>query len=108
MHQGLDQVMQECHRAGNNPPKMDLAGLRQNLGDQFDIYIINEYGAIEYTTYQLELGVDFKTVPYFYDYLNQIRNSEGFFPRPYREGRTWQRRAPQIRLPADARSSVHP
>lgn len=31
MHQGLDQVMQEYHRAGNNPAKMDLAGLRQNL-----------------------------------------------------------------------------
>ena len=80
MHQGLDRVMQEYHRAGNDPAKMDLDAVRNELGDQYDIYIINESGVIEYTTYQPELGVDFKKVPYFYEYLTGIRNSEGFFP----------------------------
>jgi len=80
MHNGLDRVMQEYQRSGNNPAKMDIAGVRHELGDQFDIYIINESGVIEYTTYQPELGVDFKKIPYFYDYLTGIRNSEGFFP----------------------------
>ena len=79
MHQGLDQVMQEYYSAGNNPANMDLAALRQNLGDLFDIDIINESGVIIYTMNQPELGVDFKAVPYFYEYLNRIRNSEGFF-----------------------------
>jgi PAS domain S-box-containing protein len=59
---------------------MDLTTIRYDLGDQFDIYIINESGIIEYTTYQPELGTDFKKVPYFYEYLTGIRNSEGFFP----------------------------
>jgi PAS domain S-box-containing protein len=80
MHQGLDRVMQEYHRAGNDPAKMDLDAVRHELGDQFDIYIINESGVIEYTTYQPELGVDFRTIPYFFEYLTGIRNSEGFFP----------------------------
>ncbi|MDP3563372.1 MAG: ATP-binding protein, partial [Methanoregula sp.] len=30
--------------------------------------------------YQPELGIDFKKIPYFYEYLTTIRNSEGFFP----------------------------
>ena len=80
MNRGLDRVMQEYQRAGNDPAKMDLGAVRQELGDQYDIYIINESGVIEYTTYQPELGVDFKAVPYFYEYLTRIRNSDGFFP----------------------------
>jgi|WetSurMetagenome_2_1015567.scaffolds.fasta_scaffold01416_8 PAS domain S-box-containing protein len=80
MHQGLDRVMLEYQLAGNDPADMDLTAVRHELGDQFDIYIINESGVIEYTTYQPELGVDFKRVPYFYEYLTGIRKSEGFFP----------------------------
>ncbi|MDO9326907.1 MAG: histidine kinase, partial [Methanoregula sp.] len=80
MHQGLDRVMQEYHHAGNDPAKMDLDAIRYELGDQYDIYIINESSVIEYTTYQPELGVDFKEIPYFNEYLSRIRNSEGFFP----------------------------
>ncbi len=80
MNHGLERVMQEYERSGKNPAKMDLAAVRKNLGESFDIYIINESGVIEYTTYQPELGVDFKTIPYFYEYLTKIRMSEGFFP----------------------------
>ena len=80
MSHGLDRVMQEYVRAGHDPAKMDLDAVRKNLGESFDIYIINESGVIEYTTYQPELGVDFKKIPYFYEYLTRIRLSEGFFP----------------------------
>ena len=44
------------------------------------MYIINESGVIEFTSYEPELGLDFKKVPYFFAYLTRIRNSEGFFP----------------------------
>ena len=50
------------------------------MGDEFDIYIINESGIIEFTTYEPERGLDFKKIPYFFAYLTKIRNSEGFFP----------------------------
>jgi PAS domain S-box-containing protein len=80
MEQGLDNVMQGYERAGRDPSKMDLTGLKKDLGGDFDIYLINESGMIAYTTYEPELGQDFKKVPYFYDYLTKIRNSSGFFP----------------------------
>ena len=59
---------------------MNLTDLKSNLGDEFEMYIINESGVIEFTTYEPERGLDFKKVPYFFDYLTRIRNSEGFFP----------------------------
>ena len=59
---------------------MNLTGIKHELGDQFDVYIINESGIIEFTSYEPELGLDFKKVPYFFAYLTRIRNSEGFFP----------------------------
>ena len=59
---------------------MNLTGIKHDLGDQFDVYIINESGVIEFTSYEPERGLDFKKVPYFFEYLTRIRNSEGFFP----------------------------
>ena len=44
------------------------------------MYVINESGVIEFTSYEPELGLDFKKIPYFFAYLTRIRNSEGFFP----------------------------
>ncbi|MEI7856748.1 MAG: hypothetical protein WCH85_04515 [Methanomicrobiales archaeon] len=59
---------------------MDNNSIKSALGDEYDIYVINESGVIEYSTYKPDLGLDFKTIPYFFSYLTTIRNSEGFFP----------------------------
>ncbi len=80
MRKGFDIVLAEYHRSGGDPSKMNLTGIKHELGDQFDVYIINESGIIEFTSYEPERGLDFKTVPYFFAYLTRIRNSEGFFP----------------------------
>jgi signal transduction histidine kinase/HAMP domain-containing protein len=79
MKKGFISVMQEYHRAGDDPSLMNLAELKTSLGDNFDIYVINESGIIIKTTYAPELGLDFTQVPYFYEYLTKIRMSEGFF-----------------------------
>ena len=80
MESGLDRVIGAYNSSGGNPAAMDLPKLKQELGGDMDIYVINESGVIAYTTYQPELGQDFKTIPYFYDYLTKIRMSSGFFP----------------------------
>ncbi len=59
---------------------MNLTDVKYKLGDQFDVYVINESGVIEFTSYEPDLGLDFKKIPYFFAYLTRIRNSEGFFP----------------------------
>jgi PAS domain-containing protein/uncharacterized protein (UPF0333 family) len=80
MMQGLTEVNQEYTRAGGDPSRMDLDTIQKNLGEGYDIYVIDESGVIVKTTYAPELGEDFKTIPYFYRYLSKIRNSTGFFP----------------------------
>jgi len=80
MKEGLASVLLEYNRSGGEPDKMDLAKVKNNLGEHYDIYVINESGVIVFTTYAQELGTDFRQVPYFYDYLTKIRFSEGFFP----------------------------
>ena len=80
MRNGLNVVLSEYQRSGGDPSTMNLTGIKHELGDQFDIYIINESGIIEFTSYEPELGLDFKKVPYFFAYLTRIRNSDGFFP----------------------------
>jgi len=78
MKEGLTLVLLEYNRSGDEPDRMDLNGVKKSLGDNYDIYVINESGVIIGTTFAPELGMDFKTVPYFYEYLTKIRLSEGF------------------------------
>jgi PAS domain S-box-containing protein len=67
--------------AGGDPSRLDLEALKHELGGDMELYIINESGVVEFTTYQPDLGLDFKTtIPYFYDYLMTIRESQGFYP----------------------------
>ncbi len=80
MKEGLVSVLLEYNRSQGEPNEMDLAKVKNNLGEHYDIYVINESGVIVSTTYAQELGTDFRQVPYFYDYLTKIRLSEGFFP----------------------------
>jgi len=79
MKKGLTLVLLEYNRSGDEPDRMDLTGVKKSLGDNYDIYVINESGVIIETTFAPELGMDFKPVPYFYEYLTKIRMSEGFF-----------------------------
>ncbi|MFA4823571.1 MAG: ATP-binding protein [Methanoregula sp.] len=80
MRSGFDVVLAEYKRVGGIPAHMNLTTIKKSLGNQYDIYVINESGVIEFTSYEPELGLDFKKVPYFFTYLTTIRNSEGFFP----------------------------
>lgn len=80
MKNGFVLFMAEYDRAGRDPSKMNLTDIQQKLGSQYTLYIINSDGIIEYTTYPKELGLDFRKVPYFFNYLTKIRLSEGFYP----------------------------
>lgn len=80
MRQGLALVSAEYERAGSDPAQMDLASLKKQIGEDYDIYIINESCVIVYSTYEPELGMDFSTIPSFFRYLTKIRNGEGFYP----------------------------
>jgi HAMP domain-containing protein len=80
MKAGLLTLVKEYEMAGRDPAHMNISRVKQELGSDYDVYIIDESGIIIQTTYGPELGMDFKSIPSFYQYLAKIRNQEGFFP----------------------------
>ncbi len=78
MREGFGLFIAEYERAGRDPAEMDLHGVKQQLGGDMDLYIINESGVIEYTTCPSDLGLDFREIPYFYDRITEIRLNGAF------------------------------
>jgi PAS domain S-box-containing protein len=71
----------EYERAGGDPARMDLAAVKHEIGDDMELYVIDANATIVATTYPPELGLRFGDyAPYFVEYLNGIRFSDGFFP----------------------------
>jgi PAS domain S-box-containing protein len=106
MDQAFILFLAEYNRAGQDPSQMNLTAVKGDIqttivtklashiaqaekneagtaspSSAMDLYVINSAGVVEYTTFERDKGLDFKTtIPYFYDYLTRIRLSEGFFP----------------------------
>ena len=78
MREGFGPFLAEYERAGGDPAAMNLSRVGEELGEGFDLYIINESGVIEYTTNPFESGYDFKEVPYFYDRITELRLGDTF------------------------------
>ncbi len=78
MQEGFSPFLAEYKRAGGDPAGMDLAAVKAELGGVMDLYIINETGIIEYTTFEPDLGFDFTTIPYFYEYITALRQNGSF------------------------------
>jgi len=54
--------------------EIDLVTLKNELGEEFDLYIINENGVIIHTTFEKDFGLDFsKVAPEFNEQLQKIR-----------------------------------
>lgn len=67
--------------SGGNPSEIDLEALKRGMEHsdwEMDLYIINESGVIEYTTFEPDQGFDFKTIPKFYSSITKIREGDSF------------------------------
>lgn len=78
MRRGFKGFLEEYESSGRDPSKMDLWKLKEDLGGEMDLYIVNADGKIEYSTYEKEVGLDFKKVPYFYEYITTLREGDTF------------------------------
>ncbi|MCT8338099.1 HAMP domain-containing histidine kinase [Methanoculleus sp. Afa-1] len=78
MEEGFGPVTAEYERAGRDAGAMDLSRVQEELGGEVDIYVINESGIVEYTTYPPDLGLDFREIPYFFDRVTEIRLGDAF------------------------------
>ncbi len=66
-----------------NPSQIDLDALKNRMqlySDwDIDLYIINESGVIEYTTFEPDRGFDFKGFTGFYESITRIREGDYFY-----------------------------
>ncbi|MCQ1537981.1 HAMP domain-containing histidine kinase [Methanocalculus taiwanensis] len=74
----MDLFLQEYEKSEGDPAKIDLEGLKASFGKGYELYIINEAGVIEYTTYPPDHLMDFSEYPQFYRRLTQIREGNVF------------------------------
>ncbi|MDD3069716.1 MAG: HAMP domain-containing sensor histidine kinase [Methanoculleus horonobensis] len=80
MREGFSLFLREYERVESDPSQMDLLALKERLGGRIDLYVINESGVIEYTTYLPDQGLDFRNVPGFYDEITRMRLGDEFSP----------------------------
>ena len=59
--------------SGGEVAALDLEALKEAFPAELDLYIIDENGVIIRTTFATALGIDFKTVPDFYQTLTALR-----------------------------------
>ena len=78
LREDMNLFMDKYKEADGDPSEIDLYALKQTLGKDIDLYIINSEGVVEYTTYEPDQGLDFKQWPDFYDYITQLRETGGF------------------------------
>jgi PAS domain S-box-containing protein len=81
MEESFPLFLAEYERAGREAAAMDLFALKQALGEDMDLYIIDENATIISSTYASDVGLRFRDyAPYFADYLDRIRLEEGIHP----------------------------
>ncbi len=78
MRQGFDPFLAEYERSDRNPAAMDLPAVRERIGEDTDLFVINENGIIEYTTYEPDLLLDFKAFPEYYASITALRLGDTF------------------------------
>jgi PAS domain S-box-containing protein len=81
MEDSFSLFLDEYERAGGDPSEMNLEEVKSALGGDMELYVIDENSIIRATTYPRELGLNFEEfAPYFADYLQKIRVTDGFYP----------------------------
>jgi len=74
----MDSFLSAYQESGGDPGKINLEGLKASFGEGYELYIINDTGVIEYTTYSPDHLLDFSEYPQFYARLTKIRAGNVF------------------------------
>ena len=82
LKQAFKPYIEEYERVGTDPSLMDFAQVKQDIESRIegniDLYMIGEDGIIQYTTFEPDLGMDFKQWPDVYSFLTNLRVGDNF------------------------------
>ena len=89
MEEAFPLFMAEYERVGGDPALMDLGAVRSAIGEDMDLYVIDDTATVIHTTDEPDLGLSFNDyAPYFAEYLERIRVTSGFYPDRIVSGKT--------------------
>jgi PAS domain S-box-containing protein len=78
LREPMDIFLSAYEESGGDPAEIDLIALKSLLGPGYEVYIINEAGVVEYTTYTPDHRMDFSIYPTFFERLTRIREGDSF------------------------------
>ena len=79
MKKAFEPFIQEYYSVDGEVGKIDLTKIKKGLGEEFDLYIINDKGVIIHTTFEKDLNLDFaKIAPSFNEKLQKIREESRY------------------------------
>ena len=79
MKKAFEPFIQDYYSVGGKVDQIDLAKIKKGLGDEFDLYIIDDKGVIIHTTFEKDLNLDFaKVAPSFNEKLQKIREESRY------------------------------
>ena len=79
MKKAFEPFIQEYYSVDGEVGKIDLNEIKKGLGEEFDLYIINDKGVIIHTTFEKDLNLDFaKIAPSFNEKLQKIREESRY------------------------------
>jgi signal transduction histidine kinase len=78
LRESMNRFFTAYEESGRDPSRIDLMSLRESFGEGYELYIINESGVIEYTTYPPDHLLDFAIYPTFMERLEKIREGQIF------------------------------
>ncbi|WOF17095.1 HAMP domain-containing histidine kinase [Methanoplanus sp. FWC-SCC4] len=78
MRSAFIPFFEEYYNKNQNPEEMDLEFIKEKLGDNYELYIINKNQVIIKTTKEEDMGLDFKAYSDFSNYLDEILQTDGY------------------------------
>lgn len=78
MKRGFDPFLEVYNESGGHPSKIDLNGIREQLGEEFNLYIIDENLTVIFSTVDADLDLDFSFLDEFSEYLNDVREGDSY------------------------------
>ena len=75
---------QEYNKTGGNTSKLNLTEIKtriaHELGNDYDLYLIDTEGVVIKTTFKDDIGLDFKKYPEFFKEITETRLNKTFIP----------------------------
>ncbi|MBN1431307.1 MAG: ATP-binding protein [Methanomicrobiaceae archaeon] len=78
MKRGFKPFLRAYNESGGDPSDIELEELKEELGERYNLYIIDKNHTVIYSTVDIDLGLDFSYLKEFSGYLDDVRKGDSY------------------------------